>query len=218
MKPLSVFIIYGYFRQSFKTNSTAIIPQMIIHICLLFYFNPEQYYAHYFDEIDPDDNGDADEKEFIIALKRCKINLTESDMSKLFKLIDEDKSGYINRQDWKTFCMTFYDSKESQRLQDAVHNLVLSSIKQHSRKPSALMEFPVVAWTQAFLQQGTIFILIYIIHQNLCEMYIDDIQQRQNDPTFAEPECTLEWTPREITWWLDCIDLVQYAMIVIKRC
>ena len=116
-----------------------------------------------FDKIDPDDNGDVDEKEWIAGLKRLNVGIEESDMAKLFKLMDGDKSGYIDRQDWITFCMTSYNSKELQRL----HDSVLSNIKGHSRKPSNMFHAQDVNdWsasainnlekqmTQAFLQQG----------------------------------------------------------------
>lgn len=116
-----------------------------------------------FDKIDPDDNGDVDEKEWIAGLKRLNVNIEESDMSKLFKLMDGDKSGYIDRQDWITFCMTSYNSKELQRL----HDSVLMNIKGHSRKPSNMLHAGDVAeWstsalknletqmTHAFLKQG----------------------------------------------------------------
>ena len=85
-----------------------------------------------FDKIDPDDNGDVTEKEWISALKRLNVDITESDMIKLFKLMDGDYSGYIDRQDWITFCITSYQSTELQRL----HDKVLINMRGHSRSQS----------------------------------------------------------------------------------
>ena len=123
----------------------------------------KQIFGSLFDKIDPDDNGDVDEKEWKAGLTRLKIPISEDDMSKLFTLMDGDKSGYIDRQDWITFCMTSYSSKELQRL----HDSVLSNIKGHSRKPSNMFHAEDMNdWsasavtnltkqmTQAFLKQG----------------------------------------------------------------
>ena len=80
----------------------------------------KQVFSDLFDKIDPDDNGDVDELEWISGLKRLNVDIAESDMGKLFKLMDGDKSGYIDRQDWITLCMTSYQSTELQRLHDSV--------------------------------------------------------------------------------------------------
>ena len=41
-------------------------------------------------------------------------------MKKLFKLIDHNKSGYIDRHDWIKFCLANYESQELQRLHDMI--------------------------------------------------------------------------------------------------
>ena len=58
----------------------------------------KQIFGDLFDKIDPDDNGDVDEGEWIKGLQRLDVDIMENDMAKLFKLMDGDKSGYIDRQ------------------------------------------------------------------------------------------------------------------------
>ena len=95
----------------------------------------KQILSDLFDKIDPNQNGDVDDSEWIAGLKRLNVGILEADMAKLFNLMDGDNSGYIDRQDWITFCMQNYESKELQRL----HDSVLSNIKGHSRKPSNMI-------------------------------------------------------------------------------
>jgi len=170
-----------------------------------------------FDKIDPDDNGDVDEKEWIAGLHRLNVGIAESDMAKLFKLMDGDKSGYIDRQDWITFCMTSYQSPELQRL----HDSVLMNVKGHSRKPSNMFHAgDTENWsnaaianlenqmTQAFLKQGA----DEIQHQEEEEEYFVEMEKEAaTNPDWAKPERALEWTPKEVAFWLDTIELSQYA-------
>eukprot|EP01084_Bolivina_argentea_P205317 350770_1 len=80
----------------------------------------KQRFGILFDKIDPDDNGDVDEKEWISGIKRLASNIQHKDVTLAFKLMDGDKSGYIDRQDWILFCMTSYASNELKRLQHCV--------------------------------------------------------------------------------------------------
>merc|ERR1712087_696206 len=77
-------------------------------------------FSDLFDSIDPNDHGDVDEKEWISGLQRLGVDMTEHDMKKLFSLMDGANAGYIDRQDWNCFCMSCFESKEMQRLQDTV--------------------------------------------------------------------------------------------------
>ena len=44
------------------------------------------------------------------------------------------------------------------------------------------------------------------------EEYIADIQhQADADPNWAKPERALDWSPKEVAFWLDSIELSQYA-------
>ena len=95
----------------------------------------KQIFSDLFDRIDPEENGDVDENEWISGLKRLNVGIMENDMAKLFHLMDGDKSGYIDRQDWITFCMQNYESNELQRL----HDSVLRNVQGHSRKPSNMI-------------------------------------------------------------------------------
>ena len=46
------------------------------------------------------------------------------------------------------------------------------------------------------------------------EEYIADIQQQADqDPNWAKPERALEWSPKEVAFWLDSIELQQYARV-----
>merc|ERR1712228_36538 len=131
--------------------------------------------------------------------------------------INGDKSGYIDRQDWITFCMTSYNSKELQRL----HDSVLTNIKGHSRKPSNMFHVgDNEKWsasainnlekqmTQAFLKQGA----EEVQHQEEEEEYFLEMEKKaETDPDWAKPERALEWTPKEVAFWLDTIELSQYA-------
>jgi len=170
-----------------------------------------------FDKIDPDDNGDVDENEWIAGLRRLNVRIQESDMSKLFKLMDGDKSGYIDRQDWITFCMTSYNSKELQRL----HDSVLTNVKGHSRKPSNIFHAnDNEKWsasainslekqmTQAFLKQGAEEVAAAEEEE---EYFMEMEKKAETDPDWAKAERALEWTPKEVAFWLDTIELSQYA-------
>ena len=95
----------------------------------------KQIFSDLFDRIDPEENGDVDENEWISGLKRLNVGIMENDMAKLFHLMDGDKSGYIDQQDWITFCMQNYESNELQRL----HDSVLRNVQGHSRKPSNMI-------------------------------------------------------------------------------
>merc|ERR1719361_533073 len=60
----------------------------------------KQIFSDLFDRIDPEENGDVDQNEWVEGLKRMHVDILEGDMAKIFKLMDNDKSGYIDRQDW----------------------------------------------------------------------------------------------------------------------
>lgn len=174
-------------------------------------------FSDLFDRIDPNDNGDVDEKEWITGLQRLGVDITEPDMKKLFSLMDGDKSGYIDRQDWITFCMSHYESKELQRL----HDSVLANVKGHSRKPSNMFNpAEANAWssvqqrqleaqmTQAFIEQGQ----VEVAHAEEEEEYMNEMKREEEEnPNWAKPERALEWTPKEVAFWLDSIELTQYA-------
>merc|ERR1712087_483854 len=49
-----------------------------------------------FDRIDPKDQGDVDEKEWRAGLQRLAVDMAGEDMTKLFKLSDGDRSGYMD--------------------------------------------------------------------------------------------------------------------------
>ena len=82
-----------------------------------------QVFSDLFDRIDPHDNGDLDEKEWMTRLQRLAVDISAEEMRKLFKLMDSDifsiASGYIDRQDWIFFC-TSCSSQRPQRLHDSV--------------------------------------------------------------------------------------------------
>ena len=59
--------------------------------------------------------------------------------------MDEDNEGYIDRNDWITFCMTAFQTKEIIQLQYDV----LSKIKGHTRKPSNLFRKDQGDWKNA---------------------------------------------------------------------
>jgi len=138
-------------------------------------------------------------------------------MAKLFKLMDGDKSGYMDRQDWITFCMQIYESPELQRL----HDSVLNNVKGHSRKPSNMIHAQDAEnlsfrdidrmekqMTKALIIQGQ----DQLRQAEEEEEYIADIQhQADQDPNWAKPERALQWTPKEVAFWLDSIELSQYA-------
>eukprot|EP01083_Nonionella_stella_P005657 16353_1 len=170
-----------------------------------------------FDKIDPDNNGDVDEREFIQGMLRLNVQIMENDMSKLFKLMDGDKSGYIDRQDWINFCMTNYQSRELQR----IHDSVLASVKGHSRKPSNMFHAgDSENWsasaitvlekqmTQAFLKQGADEM---VKTEEEEEYFVSMEKEAESNPQWAKPERALEWTPKEVAFWLDTIELGQYA-------
>ena len=55
-------------------------------------------------------------------------------MEKLFELMDNDSSGFIEKSDWIQFLTTTFESKELQRLQ----NSILNRCKGHKRNPSGM--------------------------------------------------------------------------------
>merc|ERR1712176_390757 len=131
--------------------------------------------------------------------------------------MDGDKSGYIDRQDWITFCMTSYNSKELQRL----HDSVLTNVKGHSRKPSNIFHASDnEKWsasainslekqmTQAFLKQGAEEVAAAEEEE---EYFMEMEKKAETDPDWAKAERALEWTPKEVAFWLDTIELSQYA-------
>eukprot|EP01083_Nonionella_stella_P298928 1014451_1 len=177
----------------------------------------KRIFGELFDKIDPDDNGDVDEKEWIQGLHNLNVQIQESDMAKLFKLMDGDKSGYIDRQDWITFCMTSYNSKELQRL----HDSVLNNIKGHSRKPSNMFHAGDAGdWSTSAVANLETQMTQALFKQGVAEMnkaeeeeeyFVSMEREAANNPDWAKPERALEWTPKEVAFWLDTIELSQYA-------
>eukprot|EP01084_Bolivina_argentea_P024426 45514_1 len=174
-------------------------------------------FSELFDKIDPDDNGDVDENEWINGLKRLNVGIAVVDMGKLFKLMDGDKSGYIDRQDWITFCMTSYQTNELQRL----HDSVLTNVKGHSRQPSNMFHAnDVKDWsasaisslekqmTQAIIVQGTDIVQKQAEEE---EYFVTMEEEASKNPDWAKPSRATEWSPKEVAFWLDTIELSQYA-------
>ena len=58
----------------------------------------KQIFFDAFEKIDPANYGDVDQREWIQALQRLDVDLEESDLIKLFKNINLDTTGYIDRQ------------------------------------------------------------------------------------------------------------------------
>jgi len=177
----------------------------------------KQIFSDLFDRIDPEENGDVDQNEWVEGLKRMHVDILEGDMAKIFKLMDNDKSGYIDRQDWITFCMQSYESKELQRL----HDSVLANVKGHSRKPSNMIHAEDMNhWSDRAIvdlqKQMTTALIVHSTAEKERaeeeEEYIIDMQtQAEQDPNWAKPERAMQWSPKEVAFWLDSIELSQYA-------
>jgi len=177
----------------------------------------KQIFSDLFDRIDPQENGDVDQSEWIEGLQRMNVDILDSDMAKIFKLMDNDKSGYIDRQDWITFCMQQYENKELQRL----HDSVLANVKGHSRRPSNMIHAQDADhWSDRAIVNLEKQMTKALIVQGTAEMekaeeeeeYIADIQnQAEQDPNWAKPERAMKWSPKEVAFWLDSIELSQYA-------
>eukprot|EP01084_Bolivina_argentea_P003241 6063_1 len=118
--------VIGFINGQQKSGQIPVIPSDLKQIIVYYYFRLMyaflDLFHELFDKMDPDNNEDIDEKEWIQGLRNLNVHITESDMAKLFKLMDGDRSGYIDRRDWITFCMTSYSNKELQRLHDSVLN------------------------------------------------------------------------------------------------
>lgn len=152
-------------------------------------------FGELFDKIDPDDNGDVDEKEWISGLRRLAVEIPTTDMSKVFKLMNGDKSGYIDRQDWITFCMTTYQSNELQRIQDSV----LTRLKGHSRQPSNMFNpNDASEWNshsmrnmQQDMQNAAMHMGAHLQAQVEAEqVFYEDIENAQSkDPDFGKIVC-----------------------------
>ena len=67
--------------------------------------------------IDIEENSDVDLREWIDGLQRLDDTISLEDSKKMFDLMDYDRSGYIDTQDWVSFLTQEFDSDELTRLQ-----------------------------------------------------------------------------------------------------
>jgi len=169
-----------------------------------------------FDKIDPDDNGDVDLGEWSSGVNKANIGVTEVEAIRIFRLMDEDNEGYIDRNDWITFCMTAFQTKEIIQLQYDV----LSKIKGHTRKPSNLFRKDQGDWKNADiteLQNEMQREMIKQIDEQKKkaadeENFYNEIERKINeDPNFGKTSRATEWNPQEVAWWLDSIEMGQYS-------
>ena len=121
-------VINGYVRKMENMLHPTIIPLRINQIIHTFYDlgSDREILSKAFEQyIDPDYNQDADVEEWLLGLEKLNVTLNEKMSRKMFELMDKDKTGFIAKEDFVSFCTSFsrdikIDSDDLQALQMAV--------------------------------------------------------------------------------------------------
>jgi len=88
------------------------------------------------DVVDTEGNGDVDSEEWVTGMKQLNVSLTEPQILQLFKLLDEDEVGFVDRQTYQSFVTSNFNATHLTELQHPLMRLARRMHREAKEKES----------------------------------------------------------------------------------
>eukprot|EP01083_Nonionella_stella_P150622 480103_1 len=135
-----------------------------------------------FDEyVDPDQNGDVDIDEWFLGIQKMNVQLNETQQSAVFRFMDKDESGFIQKNDFVMFATARFDAEELQSLQAPIRQAVRVQSEKEDDEPRRFIHDLRKKQTET---------------DRFCIVDVDTI---------------MEWNHEEVAYWISSIGFEQYA-------
>eukprot|EP01083_Nonionella_stella_P231705 818019_1 len=170
--------------------------------------------------IDPDENGDVDIDEWFLGIQKLNVQLTETQQREVYKFMDKDQSGFIEKNDFVMFVTARFDTEELQNLQLPLLQAVRVQ-NLHDRTHSNLI-CPTLSqdWTDydmELLQHEMASAMTGMVssmkNQLTEEQEFKATMERrlEEDPSRLEASNAANWTQYEVVSWIEQIGMERYA-------
>eukprot|EP01084_Bolivina_argentea_P294549 506842_1 len=176
-----------------------------------------------FDKIDPEDNGDIELAEFKSAMKRLNVSLTNTELEQVFKCMDTDNSGFIDKIDFVTFLTQPWKSLQLQVLKDAIVSKVRGQKDKKGKIVKSLDEHDNWSATDLYnakkdMRQSMAMMMNKATntHKRSESKHQEHILynefEEKKDPDFGKIENCEKWTRFEVAMWVqNTLRLNQYT-------
>merc|ERR1719474_444270 len=189
----------------------------------------EQVFDQY---IDPENNGECDTDEWMMGLRELGVNLNETQQRVLFKLMDIDNSGMVDKEEFVQTMMGVFEHEELNLLRQPV----LDAVQEHRREQargrsdSNLIGGPGGGlsqdWTDQDLEvlqqemQAAMFAMVEPMQQKLSEeeKFHHKMEQRlAENPDIMEPSNAMNWTKYEVARWVQEMQMERYVRYFVEE-
>eukprot|EP01083_Nonionella_stella_P241293 842718_1 len=173
----------------------------------------------FYDKLDVEDGGDIDLYEFKQGMQIQNISMNETQMERLFNIMDFDQSGYLDCNDFVSFLSTKWQNVELTHLQQPI----LNKIGHHKVASCAPVHNPIDWYDRKMVEQMELEMAQII---NFGPQQMDDFdrkmtdheieleieRQHENSKTFGAVERCQEWNEFEVCWYLDTLGFSNCVM------
>eukprot|EP01083_Nonionella_stella_P300495 1026195_1 len=170
--------------------------------------------------IDPDENGDVDIDEWFLGIQKLNVQLTETQQREVYKFMDKDQSGFIEKNDFVMFVTARFDTEELQNLQLPLLQAVRVQ-NLHDRTHSNLI-CPTLSqdWTDYDMEllqhemASAMTGMVSSMKNQLTEEqeFKQTMEKRlEEDPTRLEATNAAQWTHYEVASWIEQMGMERYA-------
>eukprot|EP01084_Bolivina_argentea_P208070 354875_1 len=211
--PTTHYIISGFIRECqsllpSKTYYNIISP--IIDICKIYYFldiktETNEYRQKitliydFWEKIDLDDCGDLDIEEFVQGLQLLKVALSEDEMKQLFKFLDDDDSGFVDRQQFIMFLMTSFQSRKLNNFRQSILKVLHPNYSENVMNITATPDWAGFDDYMCFgpPQLG--------VTKTTAEALFKNLEEQCSNPYFGMDQNCKNWNKYEVAAWLQKI-------------
>jgi len=173
--------------------------------------------------IDPEDNGDVDIEEWCMGLTKLDVQLSEAQQRKIYRFMDKDDSGFIEKNDFVMFATARVQDPELQSLQQPIIDAVRAQ-NLHDRSSSNLIGAGDAGMSQDWsdlameelqreMEQAMTGMVVEM-KEKLTEeqQFQQEVDKRMDEnPEALASENAMNWTKYEVAVWLSQMQMERYV-------